>query len=115
MALHIINHPMIQHKLTIMRKKETGTREFRELLKEIGMLMGYEITRDFPLKNVEIETPMQRMIAHEQHEQQRCQRISVRELVGLLLAANNFGRNVTALALNARIFAVPHDVVVVAD
>ena len=46
MALHIINHPMIQHKLTIMRKKETGTREFRELLKEIGMLMGYEITRD---------------------------------------------------------------------
>lgn len=65
MALHIINHPMIQHKLTIMRKKETGTREFRELLKEIGMLMGYEITRDFPLKNVEIETPMQRMVAHE--------------------------------------------------
>lgn len=65
MALHIINHPMIQHKLTIMRKKETGTREFRELLKEIGMLMGYEITRDFPLKNVEIETPMQKMVAHE--------------------------------------------------
>ena len=56
---------MIQHKLTIMRKKETGTREFRELLKEIGMLMGYEISRDFPLKNVEIETPMQKMIAHE--------------------------------------------------
>ena len=65
MALHIINHPMVQHKLTIMRKKETGTREFRELLKEIGMLMGYEISRDFPLRNVEIETPMQSMIAHE--------------------------------------------------
>ncbi len=65
MALHIINHPMVQHKLTIMRRKETGTREFRELLKEIGMLMGYEVTRDFPLKNVEIETPMQSMIAHE--------------------------------------------------
>lgn len=56
---------MVQHKLTIMRKKETGTREFRELLKEIGMLMGYEISRDFPLRNVEIETPMQSMIAHE--------------------------------------------------
>ena len=56
---------MVQHKLTIMRKKETGTREFRELLKEIGMLMGYEISRDFPLKNVEIETPMQKMVAHE--------------------------------------------------
>ena len=65
MALHIINHPMVQHKLTIMRKKETGTREFRELLKEIGMLMGYEVTRDFPLANVEIETPMQKMVAHE--------------------------------------------------
>ena len=56
---------MVQHKLTIMRKKETDTREFRELLKEIVMLMGYEISRDFPLRNVEIETPMQKMIAHE--------------------------------------------------
>ena len=65
MALHIINHPMVQHKLTIMRKKETGTREFRELLKEIGMLMGYEVTRDFPLVPVQIETPMQIMVAHE--------------------------------------------------
>lgn len=49
---------MVQHKLTILRKKETSTREFRELLKEIGMLMGYEVTRDFPLKDVEIETPV---------------------------------------------------------
>ena len=65
MALHIINHPMVQHKLTIMRKKETGTREVRELLKEIGMLMGYEVTRDFPLETVQIETPMQTMVAHE--------------------------------------------------
>lgn len=56
---------MVQHKLTIMRKKETGTREFRELLKEIGMLMGYEVTRDFPLVTVQIETPMQTMVAHE--------------------------------------------------
>lgn len=65
MALYITNHPLIQHKLTIMRKRETGTFEFRELLKEIGMLMGYEVCRDFPLKEVEIETPMQKMIAHE--------------------------------------------------
>ena len=65
MALYITNHPLIQHKLTIMRKRETGTLEFRELLKEIGMLMGYEVCRDFPLKEVEIETPMQNMIAHE--------------------------------------------------
>ena len=65
MALYITNHPLIQHKLTIMRKRETGTLEFRELLKEIGMLMGYEVCRDFPLKEVEIETPIQKMIAHE--------------------------------------------------
>ena len=65
MALYITNHPLIQHKLTIMRKKETGTLEFRELLKEVGMLMGYEVCRDFPLKDVEIETPMQKMVAHE--------------------------------------------------
>ena len=63
MALHVINHPMVQHKLTIMRKKQTGTREFRGLLKEIGMLMGYEVTRDFPLTTVEIETPIQKMLA----------------------------------------------------
>ena len=63
MALHIINHPMVQHKLTIMRKKQTSTREFRGLLKEIGMLMGYEVTRDFPLTTVEIETPIQKMQA----------------------------------------------------
>lgn len=63
MALHIVNHPMVQHKLTLMRRKETSTHDFRQLLKEIGMLMGYEVTRDFPLEDVEIETPMQKMIA----------------------------------------------------
>lgn len=56
--LHIIDHPMIQHKLTIMRDKNTGTKDFRELLREISMLMGYEISRDFPLEDVEIETPI---------------------------------------------------------
>lgn len=63
MALHIVNHPMVQHKLTLMRRKETSTHDFRQLLKEIGMLMGYEVTRDFPLEDVEIETPMQKTIA----------------------------------------------------
>ena len=56
--LHIINHPMVQHKLTIMRMKETGSKDFRELLKEIALLMGYEITRDLPLEDVEIQTPI---------------------------------------------------------
>jgi len=49
---------MIQHKLTIMRKKETGSKDFRELLKEIALLMGYEVTRDLPMMEVEIETPI---------------------------------------------------------
>lgn len=61
--LHVINHPMIQHKLTIMRDKNTGSKDFKELLKEIALLMGYEVSRDFPLTDVEIETPMQKMIA----------------------------------------------------
>ena len=56
--LHVINHPMIQHKLTIMRDKETGSKDFRELLKEISLLMGYEVTRDIPLEELEIETPI---------------------------------------------------------
>lgn len=56
----LIDHPLIQHKLTLMRKKETGTKDFRELLEEISMFMVYEITRDFPLREVEIETPVAR-------------------------------------------------------
>lgn len=61
--LHVINHPLIQHKLSIMRNKETGSKDFRELLKEISMLMGYEITRDLPLADIEIETPICKMTA----------------------------------------------------
>ncbi len=65
--VHLIDHPMIQHKLTLMRDKNTSTKDFRELLNEISMLMTYEITREFPLKDVEIETPIcksvQKMIA----------------------------------------------------
>lgn len=56
--LYICNHPLIQHKLTHMRDKETSTRTFRELLREITLLMGYEITRDLPLTTEHIETPL---------------------------------------------------------
>jgi uracil phosphoribosyltransferase len=63
MALHIIDHPLVQHKLSIMRDKETSTMKFRELLQEIAMLMGYEITRDFPLMYEDIETPLMPMKA----------------------------------------------------
>lgn len=63
MSLHIIEHPLVQHKLSILRQKDTSTLKFRELLQEISMLMGYEITRDFPLEYEEIETPLQVMNA----------------------------------------------------
>ena len=63
MALHIIDHPLVQHKLSIMRRKETSTTEFRTLLREIAMFMGYEVTRDFPIEYEEIETPLMKMNA----------------------------------------------------
>lgn len=56
--LHIVDHPLIQHKLTIMRQKETSTNVFRQLLHEITVLMGYELTRDLPLSHRHIETPI---------------------------------------------------------
>jgi len=58
LKINVINHPLIQHKLTLMRQETTGTKDFRELLEEISMLMAYEITRDFPLKEIEIKTPV---------------------------------------------------------
>ena len=63
MALHIIDHPLIKHKLSIMRNKETSTIKFKQLLTEISLLMGYEVTRDFPLEYEEIETPLTKMNA----------------------------------------------------
>ncbi|MEB3701560.1 Uracil phosphoribosyltransferase [Candidatus Bealeia paramacronuclearis] len=61
--LRIIKHPLIQHKLTQMRKKETNKKDFRTLLREISLLMGYEITRDMPIREIEIETPLMSMKA----------------------------------------------------
>ncbi len=57
-TLHIIDHPLIQHKLTIMRKTNTSSKDFRQLLDEISMLMGYEVTRDLPLEEIDIHTPV---------------------------------------------------------
>ena len=58
MSTIILNHPLIDHKLTIMRNKETGTKEFRQNLDEIAMLMAYEVTKSLSTKNIEIETPL---------------------------------------------------------
>ena len=57
-TFHLVDHPLITHKLTIMRQIETSSKDFRDLLDEISMLMGFEITRDLPLEDVEIETPI---------------------------------------------------------
>ena len=62
-TFHLVDHPLIQHKLTIMRRKNTPSKDFRELLDEISMLMGYEITRNLPLEDIEIETPICRTTA----------------------------------------------------
>lgn len=65
MHVQVMDHPLIQHKVTLMRKKATGSKDFRNLLEEITMLMGYEITRDLPLEDVEIETPVAKMIGKQ--------------------------------------------------
>ncbi|MQX35357.1 uracil phosphoribosyltransferase [Roseospira navarrensis] len=62
-SLSILDHPLIQHKLTLMRLRETSTRTFRDLLREIALLMGYEITRDLPLDHIAVETPVTTMPA----------------------------------------------------
>lgn len=62
-TLHVMDHPLITHKLTIMRSKKTGSKDFRELLEEISLLMGYELTRDLPLEEITIETPITKMRA----------------------------------------------------
>jgi uracil phosphoribosyltransferase len=59
--LHVIDHPLVQHKLTQLRRKETSTGLFRMLLQEVSMLLAYEVTRDFPLSEIEIETPLEPM------------------------------------------------------
>lgn len=57
-GLHIIDHPLVQHKISLMRDKNTGAKEFRELVSETAMLICYEATRDLPLKEIELETPV---------------------------------------------------------
>ncbi len=59
--IHVIDHPLVQHKLSLMRRKETSTNSFRTLLGELAMLMTYEVTRDLPLQDLEIETPLETM------------------------------------------------------
>ena len=59
--VHLIDHPLVQHKLTLMRRKDASTSTFRTLLNELSTLMAYEVTRDMPLQDVEVETPLETM------------------------------------------------------
>lgn len=61
--VHVINHPLVQHKLTLMRQKSASTTSFRTLLNELAMLMAYEVTRDMPTQDIQIETPLESMTA----------------------------------------------------
>ena len=92
----IVSHPMVQHKLTLLRKKTISTKSFRELLKEIGMLLCYEITRDLPLIDIDIETPL----AHMKSPQ-----IAGKKLVfaPVLRAGVTFAEGMLDLVPNARV------------
>jgi uracil phosphoribosyltransferase len=92
----IVSHPMVQHKLTLLRKKSISTKSFRELLKEIGMLLCYEITRDLPLIDIDIETPL----AHMKSPQ-----IAGKKLVfaPVLRAGVSFAEGMLDLVPNARV------------
>lgn len=59
--IHVISHPLVQHKLTMIRDKDTGPKDFRELVEEVSVLMAYEVTRDMPLEEIEVETPITKM------------------------------------------------------
>lgn len=65
MNVNVMTHPLIQHKVTLIRSVETGTKDFRQLLEEIALLMGYEITRDLPLEDVDVQTPLVKAIGKQ--------------------------------------------------
>ena len=61
--IHVIDHPLVQHKLTLMRRKDASTNSFRRLLTELSSLMAYEVTRDMPMQDIEVETPLETMVS----------------------------------------------------
>lgn len=94
--VHVINHPLVQHKLTIMRKQETSTAKFRSLCREISMLLAYEVTRTLPLSRTEIETPLEKMDAPILEGKKTV-------IVSILRAGNGFLDGMLELIPSARI------------
>jgi uracil phosphoribosyltransferase len=95
-TLHVVGHPLIQHKLTQLRRKETETRDFRRLVREIAMLLAYEATRDRALMTVEIETPIQKMRAPALAGKEIC-------LVSVLRAGNGILDGMLEILPSARV------------
>ena len=92
----VVSHPLVQHKLTLLREKDASTKAFRELLQEIGMLLCYEVTRDLPLSEVDIETPLAQM---------KTPQIAGKKLVfaPVLRAGMTFAEGMLDLVPNARV------------
>ena len=94
--VHVIDHPLVQHKLSVMRDKTTTTQDFRNIIREISMLMGYEILRDLPLEDVSIETPLEKMQAKMLAGKKLC-------IVPILRAGTGFLDGLLQLMPSARV------------
>jgi uracil phosphoribosyltransferase len=94
--VHVVDHPLIRHKLAIMRNKNTSTNEFRDLLREVSMLMGYELLRDLPTEEVDIETPLEKTKAQMLAGKKLC-------LVSILRAGNGLLDGLLELVPSARV------------
>ena len=94
--VHVMNHPLIQHKLTLIRDRNTGVKEFRELVEEVSLLMAYEVTRDLPLEEIEVETPIGKA---------KCQTIAGKKLgvIPILRAGLGMVNGMTTLIPTAKV------------
>ncbi len=96
MKINIVDHPLIQHKLTLMRRRETSTRTFRELVTEVAMLLGYEVTRDLELTMESVETPLEVMQAPMLEGKKLC-------FISILRAGNGLLDGLLQLLPSARV------------
>jgi uracil phosphoribosyltransferase len=95
-TVHVCDHPLVQHKLTLLRDRTTSTLGFRRIAGEIALLMAYELTRDLPLETIEIETPLERMNAPQIAGKKLC-------LVSILRAGNGILEGMLDIVPNARV------------
>ena len=94
--LTVVSHPLVQHKLTLMRRRETPTAEFRRLCREVAHLMAYEVTRDLPLASIPVETPLEPMMAPALAGKKLC-------VVSILRAGDGLAQGILDLIPSARV------------